>query len=60
MIGAAWDSVKEQNLKKAWNKVLGIGENPQNGCVNEKQDDEKKSELRGRGEIFCSWVSSSC
>ena len=28
MIGAAWDSVKEQNLKKAWNKVLGIGGDP--------------------------------
>ena len=39
MIGAAWDCVKEQSLKKAWNKVLCIVENPQSGCVNEKQKD---------------------
>lgn len=39
MIGAAWDSVKEQNLKKAWNKVLDIEGDPQIGCVNEKHED---------------------
>ncbi|KAJ0183826.1 hypothetical protein K1T71_000249 [Dendrolimus kikuchii] len=36
---AAWDSVKEQNLKKAWNKVLCIVKNPQIECINEKQED---------------------
>lgn len=39
MIGTAQDSVEEQNLKKAWNKVLGIGEDPQIGCDSEKHED---------------------
>ena len=39
MIGTAWDSVREQSLKKAWNKVLGIGGEPQIECVNEKHED---------------------
>lgn len=38
MIGTAWDSVKQQNLKRGWNKILET-EHSQNDGGNEEEND---------------------
>ncbi|XP_049816469.1 jerky protein homolog-like [Schistocerca nitens] len=39
MISAAWNGVKEENLKKAWNKILDTEENSQGMIENDEQND---------------------
>ncbi|XP_049780629.1 jerky protein homolog-like [Schistocerca cancellata] len=45
MISAAWNSVKEENLKKAWNKILDSEVNSRGMIENDEQND--MSEILG-------------
>ncbi|XP_049785920.1 cyclic nucleotide-gated cation channel beta-3-like [Schistocerca cancellata] len=52
MISAAWNSAKEENLEKAWNKILDTEENSQGMIENSEQND--MSEILGMlKEIDC-------
>lgn len=41
MIGTAWNGVKEQNLRNAWNKILSMVEN----CESEDEEQNNAEEL---------------